>query len=61
MSFGPNEVARDEFIQPLGEQLGDRRFVAALGEFITRRGGGAAIPRAKEVRSGLVFNIARKQ
>ena len=59
--FVRNGVTRDEFIQTLGEQLGDRRFVAALGEFITRRGGGAAIPRAKEARSGLVFDIARKQ
>ena len=45
----------------LGEQFGDRRSVAALGEFITRHGGGAAIPRAKEALLGLVFDIARKQ
>ena len=45
----------------LGEQFGDRRFVAALGEFITRHGRGVVIPRAKEARSGLVFDIARKQ
>ena len=45
----------------MSSQLGDRRFVAALGEFITRHGGGAAIPRAKEARSGLVFDTARKQ
>ena len=54
-------VTRDEMIQILGEQFGDRRFVAAVGEFITRHGGGAAILRAKEARSGLVFVIARKQ
>ena len=36
-------VTRDEPIQTLGEQHGDRRFVAALGEFITHHGGGAAI------------------
>ena len=61
VSCGRNRVTKDEFIQILGEQIGDRRFVAALGEFITRHGGGAAIPRAKEARSGLVFDIARKQ
>ena len=55
MSFGRNGVTRAEFIQTLGEQLGDRRFVASLGEFITRQGGGAAISRAKEARSGLVY------
>ena len=61
VSFGRNGVSKDEFIQILGEQFGDRRFVASLGEFITRHGGGAAIPRAKEARSGLVFDIARRQ
>ena len=61
VSFGRNGVTKDEFIQILGEQFGDRRFVAALGEFITRHGGGAAIPKAKEARSGLVFDTARKQ
>ena len=61
VSFVRNGDTRDEFIQTLGGQFGDRRFVAALCEFITRRGGGAAIPRAKEARSGLVFDIARKQ
>ena len=61
VSFVRNGVTRDEFIQILGEQFGDRRFVAALGEFITRHGGGAAIPRAKEARSGLVFDIEHKQ
>ena len=35
--------------------------MAALGWSITRHGGGAAIPRAKEARSGLVFDIARKR
>ena len=45
-------MTKEEFIQTLGEQFGDSRFVAALGEFITRHGGGAAIPRAKEARSG---------
>ena len=34
--------------QILGEQFGDRRFVAALGEFISLHGGGAAIPKAKK-------------
>ena len=53
-------MTKDEFIQTPGEQFGDGRFVAALGEFITRHGGGAAIARAKEERSGLVFDIARK-
>ena len=48
VSFVRNGVTGDEFIQTLGEQLGERRFVAALGEFITRHGGGAAIPRGKE-------------
>ena len=52
---------QDEFIQILGELFEDRPFVAALGEFITCHGGGAAIPRAKEARSGLVFDIALKQ
>ena len=61
VSFGRNGVTKGEFIQTLGEQFGDRRFVAALGEFITRHGSGAAVPRAKEARSGLVFDIARKQ
>ena len=61
VSFVRNGVTRDESIQTLGEQFGDRRVVAALAEFITRHGGGAAIPRAKEARSGLVFDIARKQ
>ena len=61
VSFGRNGVSKEEFIQTLGEQFGDRRIVVALGEFITRHGGGAAIPRAKEARSGLVFDIARKQ
>ena len=60
VSFGQNGVTRDEFIQTLGEQFGDRRFVAAMGEFTTCHGGGAAILRAKEARSGLVFDIARK-
>ena len=48
-------------MQVLGEQFGDRRFVVAACEFITRHGGGAAISRAKEARSGLVFDIARKK
>ena len=61
VSFVRNGVTRDEFIQTLGGQFGDRISVAALGEFIARRGGGAAIPRAKEARSSLVFDIARKQ
>ena len=61
VSFGRNGITRDEFIQTLGEQFGDCRFVAAQGEFITRHGGRAAIPRAKEARSGMVFDIARKQ
>ena len=34
---------------------------ATLGELIARHGGGAAIPSVKEARSGLVFQIARKQ
>ena len=38
-SLGRNGVTKDEFMQILGEQFGDRRFVAALGEFITRHGG----------------------
>ena len=54
-------VSKDEFVQIPGEQYGDRRFVEALGEFITRHGGGVAIPRAQEARSGLVFDTARKQ
>ena len=53
-------MTEDEFIQTLGEQFGNHRFVAALGEFINRHGGGAAIARAKEERSGLVFDVARK-
>ena len=61
VSFGRNGVTKDEFIQILAEQYGDRRFVAALGEFITLHGGGVAIPRAKEARSGMVFDITRKQ
>ena len=61
VSFGRNGVTKEDFIQTLGEQFSDRRFVAALGEFITRHGGGAAIPSAKEAQSGLVFDIARKQ
>ena len=61
VSFGRNGVTKDDFIQTHGEQLGDRKFVAALGEFIIRHGVGAAIPRAKEARPGLVFDIARKQ
>ena len=58
--FGRNGVTKEQS-QTLGGQFGDRRFVAALGEFITRRGGGGTIPRAKEARSGLVFDIARNQ
>ena len=61
VSFGRDGVTKDEFIEILAEQYGDRRCVAALGEFITRHGGGVAIPRAKEACSGLVFDIARKQ
>ena len=61
VSFCRNGVTKEEFIQILGKQFGDRRFVAALGEFITRHGGRAAIPRAKEACSSLVFDIARKQ
>ena len=48
VSFCRNGVSKEEFIQTLGEQFGDRRFVAALGEFISDHGGGAAIARAKE-------------
>ena len=55
VSYGRNGVTKDEFNQTLGEQFGDRRFVAALGEFITRHGSGAAVPRAKEGRSGLTL------
>ena len=39
---GRNGVTKDDFIQTHGEQLGDRKFVAALSEFIVRhRVGGA--------------------
>ena len=38
VSFGGNGVTKDEFIQILREQFGDRRFVAELDEFITRHG-----------------------
>ena len=38
VSFGQNDVSKEEFTQTLGEQFGDRRLVAALGEFTTRRG-----------------------
>ena len=38
-SCGRRGVIKDEFIQNLGKQFGDRRFVAALGEFITRHCG----------------------
>ena len=48
-----------ELLHEVSFGLGDRRFVAALGLFITPHGGGAAIHRAKEARSGLVFDIAR--
>ena len=42
VSFSRNGVTKDQFIQTLGEQFGDRRLVAALGEFITRHGGDIA-------------------
>ena len=44
----------------LVEQIWGSQFVAASGEFMTVNGSGAAIPRGKEARSGLVFDIARK-
>ena len=53
VSFGRNGVTGDEFIQTLREQFGDRRYVAALG--------GVMVSRVREVRSGLKFDIARKQ
>ena len=46
LSCGRNGVSKEEFIQTLGEQFEDRRFVAALGEYITRHRGGA-IPKTK--------------
>ena len=46
-----------ELLHEVSFGLGDRRFVAALGLFITPHGGGAAIHRAKEARSGLVFDM----
>ena len=61
VSSGRNGVSKEEFVETLGEHFGDRRFVAALGEFMTRCGGGAVTPRAKEARSGMVFDIARRQ
>ena len=48
VSFGRNGVTKEEFIQTIGEQFGDRRFVAALGDFISRHGGGAAFPERKK-------------
>ena len=61
VSFGQNGVFKEDLGQTLGEQFGDRCFAAALGEFITHQGGGAAIPRAKKARSGLVFDSTRRQ
>ena len=54
-------VSKEDFVETLGEQFGDCRFVAPLSEVITRHGGGAAFTRVKEGRSGLVFDIARRQ
>ena len=43
------------------KQFGDRRFVAAVGEFISHHGSGAAVPKENGARAGLVFDIACRQ